>query len=97
MAGSNADRPERRQVLLRLDPAVHEAVTRWAGDEFLVLLDYQNDGGADKLLQFLQKHPLMQHTTAVKNKRFVALRYEELTPGPANVAAIEKMARAVNR
>ena len=65
--------------------------------EFLVLLDYQNDGGADKLLQFLQKHPLMQHTTAVKNKRFVALRYEELTPGPANVAAIEKMARAVNR
>ncbi len=33
MTGSNADRPERRQVLLRLDPAVHEALTRWAGDE----------------------------------------------------------------
>jgi len=65
--------------------------------EFLVLLDYQNDGGADKLLQFLQKHPLMQHTDAVKNKRFVALRYEELTPGPANIAAIEKMAQAAAR
>lgn len=65
--------------------------------EFLVLLDYQNDGGADKLLQFLQKHPLMQHTDAVRNKRFVALRYEELTPGPANIAAIEKMARAAAR
>ena len=65
--------------------------------EFLVLLDYQNDGGADKLLQFLQKHPLMQHTDAVKNKRFVALRYEELTPGPANIGAIEKMAKAVAR
>ena len=25
---------ERRQVLLRLDPAVHDALTRWATDEF---------------------------------------------------------------
>ena len=24
---------ERRQVLLRLDPAVHDALMRWAGDE----------------------------------------------------------------
>ncbi|MDO4783657.1 MAG: hypothetical protein Q3997_00990 [Propionibacteriaceae bacterium] len=24
---------ERKAVLLRLDPAVHEALTRWAGDE----------------------------------------------------------------
>lgn len=24
---------ERKQVLLRLDPAVHDAVARWAGDE----------------------------------------------------------------
>jgi iron complex transport system substrate-binding protein len=37
----------------------------------------------------------MQHTDAVKNKRFVALRYEELTPGPANITAIEKMAKAL--
>lgn len=26
-------RRERRQVLLRLDPDVHDALTRWAGDE----------------------------------------------------------------
>lgn len=26
-------RPERKQVLLRLDPAVHDALQRWAGDE----------------------------------------------------------------
>ena len=26
-------RPERRQVLLRLDPAVHEALAHWAADE----------------------------------------------------------------
>ena len=25
---------ERRQVLLRVDPAVHDALIRWAGDEF---------------------------------------------------------------
>ena len=24
---------ERKQVLLRMDPAVHDALTRWAGDE----------------------------------------------------------------
>src|SRR5487761_478106 len=26
---------ERKTVLLRLDPAVHDALTRWAGDELL--------------------------------------------------------------
>ena len=25
---------DRRQVLLRVDPAVHDALTRWANDEF---------------------------------------------------------------
>ncbi len=25
---------ERKSVLLRLDPAVHDALARWAGDEF---------------------------------------------------------------
>ncbi|OLF16633.1 hypothetical protein [Actinophytocola xanthii] len=24
---------ERKKILLRLDPAIHDAVTRWAGDE----------------------------------------------------------------
>jgi hypothetical protein len=26
-------RPDRKQVLLRLDPAVHDALARWAADE----------------------------------------------------------------
>ncbi|MFF9866190.1 MULTISPECIES: hypothetical protein [unclassified Streptomyces] len=26
-------RPQRKQMLLRLDPAVHEALARWAADE----------------------------------------------------------------
>ncbi len=25
--------PERKKVLLRLDPTIHDAVARWAGDE----------------------------------------------------------------
>ncbi|GAA4902763.1 hypothetical protein GCM10023237_22620 [Streptomyces coeruleoprunus] len=28
-----SERKERKQVLLRLDPAVYEALARWAGDE----------------------------------------------------------------
>jgi hypothetical protein len=32
--GRSGGRRERHAVLLRLDPAVHEALTRWAQDEF---------------------------------------------------------------
>lgn len=63
--------------------------------EFLVLLDYQTGNGAADTFKFLQEHPAMSATDAVKNKRWIGLRYEELTPGPANVAAIEKMAKAM--
>ncbi|ADG76321.1 conserved hypothetical protein [Cellulomonas flavigena DSM 20109] len=31
--GPRAGRRERKQVLLRLDPAVHDALARWAADE----------------------------------------------------------------
>ncbi len=64
--------------------------------EFLVLLDYQDEAGYRKLLDFLQAHPAMKETDAVRNKRFVALRYAELTPGPANIEAIRKMAQAMH-
>ncbi|MEO1492658.1 MAG: ABC transporter substrate-binding protein [Pseudomonadota bacterium] len=66
-----------------------------ADPEFLILLDYQSGGGAADLLTFLKEHPVMQHATAVKNEAFVALRYEELTPGPANIEAMAKMADAM--
>ena len=32
-AGPPPGRTERKKVLLRLDPAVHDALARWAGDE----------------------------------------------------------------
>ncbi|NKY39213.1 hypothetical protein, partial [Cellulomonas septica] len=31
--GATPPRRERRQVLLRLDPAVHDALARWAADD----------------------------------------------------------------
>ena len=64
--------------------------------EFLVLLDYQDGAGHGKLLDFLKRHPAMMETDAVKQERFVALRYAELTPGPANIDAIVKVARAMH-
>ncbi len=64
--------------------------------QFLVLLDYQDDAGYQKLLNFLKSHPAMKETDAVKNERFVALRYAEITPGPANIEAIAKIARAMH-
>ena len=33
MTPRSADRPERKQVLLRLDPSVHTALARWAADD----------------------------------------------------------------
>lgn len=67
-----------------------------ANPEFLVLLDYQTGNGAADTFRFLQEHPVMAHTDAVVNKRWIGLRYEELTPGPANIEAIAKMARAMH-
>lgn len=64
--------------------------------EFLVLLDYQTGNGAADTFSFLQEHPVMSQTDAVKNERWIGLRYEELTPGPANIRAIVKMAQAMH-
>ena len=67
-----------------------------ANPEFLILLDYQTGNGASDTFKFLKDHPVMSGTDAVKNERWIGLRYEELTPGPANIAAIEKIARAMH-
>ncbi len=67
-----------------------------ANPEFLVLLDYQTGNGAVDTFRFLQEHPLMSEIDAVKNERWIGLRYEELTPGPANIGAIRKLAEALH-
>ncbi|WP_419906171.1 ABC transporter substrate-binding protein [Hoeflea sp.] len=67
-----------------------------ADPEFLVLLDYQTGNGAADTFAFLKEHPVMSQTKAVKNNQWIGLRYEELTPGPANIAAIRKIAEAMH-
>jgi iron complex transport system substrate-binding protein len=64
--------------------------------EFLILLDYQDGAGYRKLLDFLKAHPAMKAVRAVKQDRFLPLRYEQLTPGPANIGAVEALARALH-
>jgi len=51
--------------------------------------------GADSLRRFLENHPLMKQTPAVKQQRYLKLQYAELTPGPANINAAEKLAHAL--
>lgn len=65
-----------------------------ANPDVIILLDYQSASGADSLKRFLEQHPLMKHTKAVTDERYVKLRYEQLTPGPANIGAIEKLSAA---
>ncbi|MEO9496898.1 MAG: ABC transporter substrate-binding protein [Vibrio splendidus] len=62
--------------------------------DVIILLDYQSASGADSLQRSLEAHPLMKYTNAVTSGRYVKLRYEQLTPGPANIDAIEKLAEA---
>ncbi|WP_416262628.1 ABC transporter substrate-binding protein [Gibbsiella quercinecans] len=66
-----------------------------AEPDFIILLDYQTGSGSDALRHFMENHPLMKLTTAVQHRRYLKLQYAELTPGPANVLAVEKLARAM--
>lgn len=63
--------------------------------DFIILLDYQSGSGADALRHFLEFHPLMKLTPAVQKHHYLKLKYEELTPGPANIDAIEKLTQAL--
>lgn len=63
--------------------------------DVIILLDYQNGTGAKGMQAFLEQHPAMKLTTAVKTIQYLPLRYEEITPGPANIAAIEKLAQRI--
>ncbi|RYC40347.1 ABC transporter substrate-binding protein [Pectobacterium zantedeschiae] len=63
--------------------------------DFIILLDYQTGNGADALRRFLESHPLMKFTPAVQQQRYLKLQYAELTPGPANIKAIDKLAHTL--
>lgn len=56
----------------------------------IVMLDFGGSDVADKLA-FLASRPGLRDLRAVREGRVLALGYDELTPGPRNVGAVEKI------
>jgi len=78
------------------------SVTSWESvavknPDLIILVDYGTDGamGAGQLQEVLAQHPLMSRTNALKNQKFLLLKYSEITPGPKNIEAIRKIAASL--
>ncbi|MFT5708025.1 MAG: iron complex transport system substrate-binding protein [Oceanospirillaceae bacterium] len=63
-----------------------------AEPDFFILVDYQK-GGWKSSWDFIKNHPVLSTLDAVKNNRFLPLEYGEITPGPLNIQAIEKLSK----
>lgn len=66
-----------------------------AEPEFIILVDYQQ-GGWKASWEFLKNHPVLSTLDAVRNDRFLPLEYGEITPGPLNIRAVEKLAEKMH-
>ncbi|TCL71266.1 ABC transporter substrate-binding protein [Rhizobium sp. BK251] len=64
--------------------------------EVIVIVDY-GEVTAQQKIDFLKNNPAFRNVDAIKNDRFVVLPYVEATPGPRNIDAIAKLARAFHR
>lgn len=63
--------------------------------EVIAIVDYGEVTAAQKIA-FLKNNPAFRNIDAVKNDRFVVLPYVEATPGPRNIEAIGKLAKALH-
>ena len=61
--------------------------------EIVVNVNY-GKGTAEQKRKFMMSNPAFANIDAVKNDRFVILEYVEATPGPRNIKAIKKLAKA---
>ena len=61
--------------------------------EFIIIVGYQ-DGSWQDRWQFLKNFPPLAELDAIKNDRFIVLGYTEMTPGPNNIGAVEKLSAA---
>lgn len=61
--------------------------------EVIVIVNY-GDVTAQQKIDFLRSHSGLKNIPAVKNNRFVILEYVEATPGPRNIQAIKRLAKA---
>ena len=61
--------------------------------EAVIIVNY-GDVTAEQKIAFMKNNAAFKNMDAVKNDRFVVLEYVEATPGPRNIAAIERLAKA---
>ena len=61
--------------------------------EIVVIVNY-GKVTAEQKRKFMMSNPAFANIDAVKNNRFVTLEYVEATPGPRNIKAIKKLAKA---
>lgn len=61
--------------------------------EVVVIVNY-GEVTAEQKISFMKENPAFKNLDAVKQDRFVVLEYVEATPGPRNVQAIDRLAKA---
>jgi len=61
--------------------------------EVVVVVNY-GEVTAEQKIAFMKSNPAFSKIDAVKNDRFVVLEYVEATPGPRNIDAIARLAKA---
>ena len=64
--------------------------------EIIVIVNYGNVT-AEQKRQYMMSNPAFANMDAIKNDRFVTLEYVEATPGPRNIRAIKKLAKAFRK
>ena len=64
--------------------------------EVVVIVNY-GKVTAEQKRKFMMSNPAFANINAVKNDRFVTLEYVEATPGPRNIKAIKKLAKAFRK
>jgi iron complex transport system substrate-binding protein len=62
--------------------------------EVVIIVNY-GEVTAEQKIAFMKSNPAFAALSAVRNDRFVVLDYVEATPGPRNIKAIERLARAI--
>ena len=66
-----------------------------ARPQCIIINDYGTPTAAQKE-KFLETFPATKNLPAVKNKCFLALSYDEVTPGPRNAEAVVAIARLLH-
>lgn len=64
--------------------------------EIVVIVNY-GKVTAEQKRKFMMSNPAFANIDAVKNDRFVTLEYVKATPGPRNIKAIKKLAKAFRK